>query len=131
MSSDPLVKAPVVKETEPRSPEIKPPPLNPFTAISVDPESVSPAFVPDNVPPPLLKSVPLVARAGLGSIRQERKSRAGNKDLLEKLIGTSSLNKRSSASGDDRSGDCAFSLKGTARQVYTEISVDKYSEGQS
>jgi len=88
MSSDPLAKAPVVNETEPRSPVTNPPPLNPITAIKVDPVRERPALVPERVPPLLLKSVSLLAKQRFGSIKQDSNN-AGNRNLPVKRIANS------------------------------------------
>jgi hypothetical protein len=57
-------------------------------ATRVDPESERPAFVPDKVPPLLLKSMSLVARAGLGSMMQKTDihNKVGSTALREKVI---------------------------------------------
>jgi hypothetical protein len=65
------------------------PPLKPVIAITVDSESDSPDFVPDSVPPLLLKSVVLLARAKLGNIMHDSNKSAGTGDLLQRLIGSS------------------------------------------
>jgi hypothetical protein len=72
--NEPLVKAPVVNETDPRLLAVmRPPPFKPFTPIRVDPERLSPAVVPDRVPPLLLKSTS-VAVAVVVSAKQETRS---------------------------------------------------------
>src|SRR5580765_2965070 len=71
---EPLARAPVVNDTVPRLPEMRPPPFRPLTAINMDPERVSPALVPDSVPPPLLKSIVLAAVARLVSAKHERRT---------------------------------------------------------
>ena len=87
--NDPPDKAPVVKVTVPKSPVMSPPPLNPVTATKSDPVSERPAFVPESVPPPLLKSVVLVAEDRLGSIRDDSNNKAGTRNLLDKRIANS------------------------------------------
>jgi hypothetical protein len=69
---EPPLKAPVLKVTVPRLPEIGVElPFQPSTAIRVDPVSVSPAFDPDKVPLPLLKSTEVVADAKFVKLRKE------------------------------------------------------------
>jgi hypothetical protein len=84
--SDPLDKAPVVKATVPKSPVVNAPPPYPLTATSVDPVRERPAVVPVRVPPPLLKSVPLVAKDRLGNDRDDSNNTAGTRNLLDKRI---------------------------------------------
>jgi hypothetical protein len=75
-----------VKVTVPKSPVVNAPPPYPLTASRVDPERERPALVPDNVPPPLLKSVPLVAKDRLGNDRDDSNNNAGTRNLLDKRI---------------------------------------------
>jgi len=63
-----------VNDTDPRFPVIKPPPLKPVIAINVEPDKVRPAFVPESVPPPLLKSTVLAAVARLVSAKHESRT---------------------------------------------------------
>jgi hypothetical protein len=51
----------------------------------VDPERVSPAFVPESVPPLLLKSIVLEAVARFVSAKHERRS-AKVADFIEELL---------------------------------------------
>jgi hypothetical protein len=60
---------PMLKLTAPRLfPVISPPP-RPFTAMSVDPVKVRPLLVPERVPPLLVKSTLVPAKAANGRAR--------------------------------------------------------------
>src|SRR5580693_1656402 len=82
---EPLASVPVLSEKVPRSPVTVPKPLRPLTAINVDPERVSPAVVPESVPPPLLKSTVLLADARFVSAKHERRS-AKVAGFIEELL---------------------------------------------
>src|SRR5581483_399509 len=88
---EPLVRAPVVKSTEPSVPVTRPPPFRPFTAMRVEPDKLNPLFVPTKVPPLFVKSTPLEAKAIMGRANASR----ANKSTLFIQILLSHLNQGS------------------------------------
>jgi len=58
-----------------------PGPLNPVITARVDPESVNPLLEPVRVPPLLLKSMLVSAKAAAGIIKQAKKHRVAIEDL--------------------------------------------------
>src|ERR1700722_4901963 len=75
--SVPLASAPVENSRPPRLfPVISPPPFSPLTATNTDPLSESPLFVPDRVPPLLVKSTPLPAKTAVGRANAKTASKS-------------------------------------------------------
>jgi len=86
ISRDPLANAPVEKVTVPRSPVTIPlPPPKPVIAIRVDPVRLSPEVEPARVPPMLLKSMLLSAKAAVESVIHAKKHERVKKDLAETM----------------------------------------------
>src|SRR6185369_15628240 len=92
IANEPLLRAPVVKVTEPKlEPVMSPPPLSPLTATRTDPDSESPLFVPLNVPPLLVKSTPLLAKAAIGSANAKTASKISFLPIVYCLLGCTAL----------------------------------------
>ena len=78
--TEPLVKAPVEKDTVPRFP-ITGVPEDVATASRDDAVNDSPAFDPDRTPPMLPKSVLLSAKAAWGRVRQPKRKGTMNRSV--------------------------------------------------
>lgn len=74
MAKEPLVKAPVKNDTEPRFPVMRPAPFKPITEMRVDAERLRPELVAERVPPLLLKSILVAAVARFGTVKQKPNS---------------------------------------------------------